>query len=381
MNAVLFRMMGGFSVALGVVLSALLAAPDSARADAEMEVEGDLEVAGQVKVGTDTVSAGHIAHFKGRVLAENEATAELDERNHGVSVWKDLAYGIEAHYSNSSWQTAVFGRKYSGVSYDNTALTFGAYDGDETEQQNFYHYMTIRNNGEVGIGTETPVEMLDVQGVLAMKTQGTTDPDSSIGYAKLYAKGLFNVEMYAMDKDENVTQLTSHKDPRDFAPDLQGTSFGDPEVALPFSFHHTNAYIGKGAVVDLAAVVRDLEAMTGKSYTTHYDLPSASPERLLARYPWIEIPIEEAWEEYEAMVPERTTAYDYNLDEQTVYLVEVPTGGDSEVGTGILKRRLKENVRFEPETGKFLRRPTATEIPQGATPDLPAWIADRLPPE
>lgn len=251
-------------------------------------------------------------------------------------------------------------------------------DGGVSVKGSLLNVQTGGNSVGVNVTASGGIGTLMLGGDFAIQ-KVSSSPWEESDYAKFFSKvsGSY-VEMFVLDENANETQLSSHADPRDFAPDLQGSSFGDPEVALPFSFHHTNAYIGKGAVVDLAAVVRDLEAMTGKSYTTHYDLPSASPERLLARYPWIEIPIEEAWEEYEAMVPERTTAYDYNLDEQTVYLVEVPTGGDSEVGTGILKRPLKENVRFEPETGKFLRRPTAAEIPPDSAPDLPTWIADRL---
>lgn len=247
---------GGVALVVWCVL--MTSAGYEALADPVVEVNADLEVTGDVKVGTTTVDPQHIAHFKGRVLAENGETSSGTARNEGFSLWTDEAFGIERHYSNSSWQTAVFGRET-----DSAALTFGASNEDEDEQGSFYHYMTIRNNGEVGIGTENPVEILDIQGVMAIKSMGFTDPDSSIGYGKLYAKG-WNGDMYVMDKDGNVTQLTSHKDPRDFAPDLQGSSFGDPEVVLPFSFHHTNAYIGKGAVVDLAAVVRDLEAMTFK---------------------------------------------------------------------------------------------------------------------
>jgi hypothetical protein len=55
-------------------------------------------------------------------------------------------------------------------------------------------------------------------------------------------------------------------------------------------------------------------------------------------------------------------------------------GAPIQEGTTTFQRRLKADVRFDEETGKFFRRPTVAEIPQGATPDLPQWIADRLPP-
>jgi len=233
--------------------------------------------------------------------------------------------------------------------------------------------------GDVGIGTGAipPIEKLALAGVLSVRA-GLSDPDSDSLFVKLYSKGFMTAEMWAMDSDDNTTQLTTHADPRDYGA-AESTSFEDPQVELPFSFHHKNRLVGKGAVVDLAAVVRDLESLTGKSYTTVYDLPAPSTEELLDRYEGIEVPIEEAWEQVEVMVPETETVYRYDLETEEVSQVEVPTGEPSEVGTGIFRRELKENVRFDEETGKFFRRPTLAEIPQGATPNLPLWIAERLP--
>jgi len=335
--------------------------------------EGDFEVDDQLSVGTSSPDAQHVGHFKGRVLAENGADGSGTARNEGVSVWTDEAFGLEIHRSNSSWQTAFYGRRT-----DTTALTLGAYNSGETQQQQFFHYLTILNSGEVGIGTETPIETLTLyanDATLAIEEHGTSPPNSSSGYAKFYVD---DGEMYTLDDSGNDTQISSHADPRDYGEPIN-TSFQDPSVELPFSFHHKNRFIGKGAVVDLAAMIRDVEALTGNNYTTAYDIPEAPTEELLSRYDWIEIPIGEAWEEVEVMVPERETVYEYDLEEETVYTVQAPTGEPSEEGTGILRRQLKEGVRFEEETGKFYRRPLEAEIPQGATPDLPLWIADRLP--
>jgi len=204
-------------------------------------------------------------------------------------------------------------------------------------------------------------------------------PQTDDDFAKFYAKkGFSTTDMWAMDDSGNVTQLTSHKDPREIAT-ATSTSFGDPRIVLPFSFHHENRLLAKGAVVDMAALVRDVEALTGKRYTTVYDLPAPSTEELLDHYPRIEIPIEEAWEEVEVRAPETKTVYRYDLDAERIYSVEVPTGEPSQVGTGTTKRQLKPGVRFDEATGKFYRRPRPEEIPAGATPNLPQWIVDRLP--
>jgi hypothetical protein len=137
--------------------------------------------------------------------------------------------------------------------------------------------------------------------------------------------------------------------------------------------------LGKGAVVDLAAVVRDLEALTGKSYTTSYDLTFGSTEEeLLNRYDWIEVSIQDAWEEVEVMEPVTETVFSYDLETLRVVQKEIPTGEDSEIGTGEYRRRLKEGVRFDRSDGKFYRPPTLAEIPQGAAPNVPVWIGERI---
>jgi hypothetical protein len=263
----------------------------------------------------------------------------------------------------------------------------GVVDGDlnvggdfRVSEWAFAHYLWVDGfYGEVGIGTNSPIDTLTIEDnrpVIAIQEISTSPPNDDTGYAKFYVD---SGEMYVLDDTDNDTQLSSHADPRNYG-DPVATSFEDLSVELPFSFHHKNRLLGKGAVVDLAAAVRDLEAITGKSYTTVYGLPEPATEELLDRYDWIEIPIEEAFEQAEVMVPETVAEFDFNPDTLQVTQVEVPTGGPSEVGTGTYRNELNDDVRFNRENGKFYSRPTFAEIPQGATPDLPLWIADRLPP-
>ncbi|MCA9425336.1 MAG: hypothetical protein KC994_09695, partial [Candidatus Omnitrophica bacterium] len=163
---------------------------------------------GTLSVGTNSPDSNHIAHFKGRVLAENGANGSGTARNEGISVWTDEAFGLELHKSNSSWQTALFGRKT-----DATALTLGAYYSNEVYQQQFFHYLTIKNTGDVGIGTESPIETLtldDNDATIAIEEHGTSTPNASSGYAKFYAD---SGEMYTLDDSGNDTQLSSHADP------------------------------------------------------------------------------------------------------------------------------------------------------------------------
>lgn len=153
-------------------------------------------------------------------------------------------------------------------------------------------------------------------------------------------------------------------------------------------------------MVDLAALVADVERQTGKSYTTVYDLPAEETEtlahrqtrlelsakrRILSESPEIEISIQEAREEAEIMEPVETTqsvtryTYDLNTDEVTAYQVEEKV--IQMVGTGRVERQLKEGVRFDEITGKFYRPRTLDEIelPPDAVPPLPDWILSRVP--
>jgi len=220
----------------------------------------------------------------------------------------------------------------------------------------------------------------------------------------LYAK-LDNevTNVFARNDAGTGNQLSSHKDPRDVDPRAD-TSFGDDNVDLPFSFHHYNDILGKGSVVDLAAVVAEVERMTGKSFTHVYELPSeqrvtaaewqdrahtlrieAEKEKALREMPEVEVPIADAWEEVEIVEASPTiqsaTRFRYDLEAEQVVAYEVPVEVAESVGTGQFERRLKDNVRFDEETGKFYRQRTLEEIDVGPIPEpeLPRWIRDRLP--
>ena len=112
-------------------------------------------------VGIGTTSASSKLHIKGTTTIENGANSSGTVRNAPVTMWTDNAFGMELHYSNGSWQTAIFGRQS-----DATVLTLGSYISNETQQQSFNHYLTILNTGNVGIGTESPARKLDVVGEL-----------------------------------------------------------------------------------------------------------------------------------------------------------------------------------------------------------------------
>jgi len=198
---------------------------------------------------------------------------------------------------------------------------------------------------------------------------------------------------------------TSHKDPRAIDGSFD-TSFADPSIAIPFSFQHENVFLGKGAVVDLAAVVADLERMMGRNYTLVYDLQPEekldlaqwvvsqrtakemrAKQRILDETPEVEISPEDGIEYVEVMRPVVSTAT------RTQYILSRETGEIAAhqieekvvqlVGTGEYEYRLKDRVRLDEDTGKLYRRRTLDEITVDPIPEpqLSQWIVDRLPGE
>jgi hypothetical protein len=147
-----------------------------------------------------------------------------------------------------------------------------------------------------------------------------------------------------------------------------------------------------------------LEGLTGEKLIYYRDLPEeqvvdvaewqqAEQERLireakeavLEATPEIEIDIADAWEPAEVIEEttrtEQYTVYDLDLENlQIVPIVEtcVVTEGKP---TGRFERRLKQDVRFDSETGKLYRRLTLDDVTLDATPEaasLPQWVMDRL---
>ncbi|NUN98394.1 MAG: hypothetical protein HUU16_19715 [Candidatus Omnitrophica bacterium] len=156
----------------------------------------------------------------------------------------------------------------------------------------------------------------------------------------------------------------------------------------------------------MAAVVAELERMSGKSFTTVYDLPpedvmsvaewteaersrrekEAKKERL-AMLPDVEIPISEAWQEIPEVeirsVTATETTYRYDFEEMRVISETKQRVRPEEVVTGRRIKRLKSGVRFDEKTGKFCRRPSLNEveITPVPTPALPDWVLSRVPEE
>ena len=260
-------------------------------------------------------------------------------------------------------------------------------------------YVNASTN-QVGIGTSSIYDKLGIQGGAIGLYELASHPSDDTVWGKVYAKTTGGLaEVFAMDGYGDYAQLSSHANPSVYN-STSSSSFDDLEVILPFSFHHGNKYIGKGAVVDLAGLVKEAETRFGKSFTSVYDLPTGetdtitnrrerlelrTKERILAETPEIEISIQEAWENAEVQEPVETTRsitkYRYDLKSEQVIPFQVEEKVIELAGTGLYERQLKEGVRFDESTGKFYRQRTLDEVelPPDAVPPLPDWILSRIP--
>ncbi|MCG3198916.1 MAG: hypothetical protein GHCLOJNM_03423 [bacterium] len=411
-------------------------------ADTDMEVTGNLKVTSTSgngnatasgKIGIGVTTPGSKLEIKGdtgtslvtSIQNEGSSTStqiDVGNANSAPGTYRNIIRGKESRgtlsspsaVSSGDYILSILGGLYANSAFrDAVGINFLV---DGTPGTNDYptritfettadggsgrvERMRIRNNGYVGIGDFEPVEKLTVgSGYIAIATYGV--PDSDGDYAKFYVD---QGQMYVMDDGAMSTQLTSHRDPRTVAPDA-ATSFDDPSVTLPFSFHHSNAFIGKGAVVDLAALVKDVEAVTGKAYTYIYDLSpeevldfeqwreeqrvkreQRAREEALAAQPEVEVSLGESYEEVPEMevveAVEQASEYRINFDTLQVETVTVDRKVFRENPTGRTKRQLKPDIRFDPETGKLWRRRALEEVQVAdlPAPTLPEWVAARVP--
>lgn len=290
------------------------------------------------------------------------------------------------------------------------AIRFGTGSGD-TEK------MTIASGGNVGIGATSPGDKFELNGIMRFDPVGS-QPGATSGTGKIYAYGSGgSTSLYAYSGSGSITQFSSHADPRDVTSDTQ-TSFADPNIDLPFSFHHSNQILGRGAVVDLAKAVAYLEkkmqfelgAEEGR-LVFEYTLPTSSTltvaqwqqgaieERTkeimnrVSALPWIrvelgasgEVPTAAFVEVAETTKVQQTVSVTkkvMDFDAMRVVEVQEEQIQEIEVPTGRMKRQLADGWVLR-EDGLY-RRPTLNDLNLDAIlaeplPGLPQWILDRIP--
>ena len=263
--------------------------------------------------------------------------------------------------------------------------------------------LVIDSSGNVGIGVSSPTVKLDIDNAIIKLRDSSSAITGGDGYSVLYSYVISNQSrLYGGDESQTNTLLSSHMDPKDVDPSAVDSSFENTNIAMPFSFHHFNKVIGKESVSDMAAVVAEVERMSGKQFTYVRDLPpeervdyatwqaqqvEGAIAKALSATPEVEISISDAWESVERTIQveqlQDQTVYDYDLDTEQVQQVTRQVPVMIAQGTGEYERRLKSGVRFDEQTGKFYRTRTAAdvsdiEISQGLS-ELPQWVMDRLP--
>ena len=97
----------------------------------------------------------YLTRTQGSFIVADGADDDPTHRNAGNYVWSDQSYGMELHRTDR-WGLAVTARADSDI-------RFGHYAPNEAEQQNLSTKMTIRNNGNVGIGTDAPTGLLTLE--------------------------------------------------------------------------------------------------------------------------------------------------------------------------------------------------------------------------
>ncbi len=102
----------------------------------------------RVGIGTNAPS-DKLVVAGGRSILNSQANSGASPRNFGPMLWADNNFGMELG-NNGNWTTRVFTRETDGN------IELGKYIGSATNVNDFSAWMTIANNGRVGIGLSSP---------------------------------------------------------------------------------------------------------------------------------------------------------------------------------------------------------------------------------
>lgn len=123
--------------------------------------------------------------------------------------------------------------------------------------------MRITTGGNIGINTSTFDGTAD--NVIAV-ANGTAPAAGTANQSYIYAKdAAASSEIYMMDEAGNETIQTPHD------PEILANS--DPNEPVPFTYSSRNIYVGKQISIDMTAVIREVERLSGKTFITVTDIP------------------------------------------------------------------------------------------------------------
>jgi hypothetical protein len=338
-----------------------------------------------------------------QIRGYHEPHIDLTDFNGGWDV------GVHWNYSTSDterWRQTCLMGDLSGTN---------AYQNNMVFQSGNSKYPVIMDyeSGNVGINLplaySVPRQALEVNGVLRLNQVSTAPTDPGSG-ACLYAySDGTHTRLYVIDGEDNHTLLSSHTSPRKVNPNAR-TSFDDLNIELPWSFHHKNTLIGKGAIVDIAKAMKWIEEKMqdelgqdeGQLFN-YYDLPqeeissvdqffenqvdSLIQQRIAELGP-VEVKLrgngsipDECFEMVEKTtlkeVEKEIEVKEIDFQSKKVVSVKKNVTTTEQIGTGEFESQLKEGYTFE--DGKVYRQPTIDDI-DISPEDIPAlsdWIANR----
>lgn len=356
------------------------------------------------------VAFGNISCFAGRTLLDRVYFGEKESMVFHDGGTKGLIFNCEydaqdqlLKYISNNGGPAAAGGLF--LDYARKLMTLwmvdqgsaGSFVSDDERQG-----ITIDKNGQVSVHYGPyylPDAALDVCGALRL----TNSEDYSVGMIRVMYGSL-----WASDCNGNYTVFSPHTDPRQIAPQAQ-TSFADQSVALPFSFHHKNEYLGKGQVIDMSKAIKYLDQkmraemgeQAGK-IVFEYDLPKTECKtrddydvQVVMDELRMMKPVKVAVDKDGRIPPEALIEVNEIVNSTRVDEVEEKKV-DFEAGRIMkVKRKMTRNVavptgrkvrQFRPgwsfENGELYRQPTVNDIDVTAIlrkhPKLPQWIVDRI---
>jgi len=256
-----------------------------------------------------------------------------------------------------------------------------AFDFYTTDSASFIMAMNI-TGPNVGIGTSTFDSSADT--VLAIQN-GTAPSAGTTNQSYFYAKDVSaSSEMFVMDEAGNETQLSSH-----------GFVLVEPDdnEQYPWSFYAKSDVLGMEVNVDMSAVVREVEVLSGKSFIhvrdfisekSWDDIQKDNIVKKKKKEERLEIDISEAFELTQLIeeVEISENVYEYVENNGIIEVIQVQRIKTERQLVDKFGQRLKNGVHFDEQDGKFYREFSKEEIMLDIKPsDLkkpPKWIEKRL---
>ncbi len=134
------------------------------------------------------------------------------------------------------------------------------------------YFQTVANgaiafmpDGTGNVGIKTTTFDGTAAGNLAI-ANGTAPGGGTANQSYIYARDVSaSSEMHVMDEAGNETQISPHNG--------GVLDNSDLSESLPFSYSSKNLYLGKEIMIDMTAVIREVEALSGKTFITVEDIP------------------------------------------------------------------------------------------------------------